>query len=155
MLPVTPRIELDATDVSAGGSVEVSGAGFTAGAELAIELRSTPVRVGTVAAGDTGAFRTAVTVPKDTEAGSHTLVVILPDGTEVTAPLTVTEASGGTGGVTGSETGTESGGTGTVPGGGALAITGAKPAWFLLGGALALLLAGGGMLALRRRAHRE
>lgn len=36
-----------------------------------------------------------------------------------------------------------------------LATMGAEPGWFLLRGALALLLGGGGMLALRRRAHRE
>ncbi|GAB3600270.1 ExeM/NucH family extracellular endonuclease [Microbacterium tumbae] len=90
-------ISLSVGTVAAGGSVTITGEGFEAGLDLVVELRSTPVRVGSVTVADDGTFRLTVIVPADTPAGEHTLAVILPDGSEVTAALTVLAASGGEG----------------------------------------------------------
>ncbi|PRB10322.1 hypothetical protein CQ047_07555 [Microbacterium sp. MYb72] len=157
--PAQPLIDLGADTVVAGGELAVSGTGFPASAELAIELRSTPVRVGQVTTDADGAFRTTVTIPKSTPAGAHTLAVILPDGTEATAAVTVTAAGGtgdanGTGGTGGANaSGGANGGSGSTAPGGGLATTGAEPAWLLLAGALALA-ATGAVLVIRRRATR-
>ncbi len=94
--PVTPEpevpaeIELGAASVTAGSTLAVSGSGFAEGAELRLELRSDPVQLGTVTAGADGSFQRTVTIPANTPAGAHTLAAILPDGTEVTASVTVT-----------------------------------------------------------------
>lgn len=148
--PVDPTLEVGAPSVAAGGQVAISGTGFPAAAELAIELRSTPVRVGVATSDAAGAFRTSVTIPATTPAGAHTLAVILPDGTEATVPITVTRAGDGSGGVT---PGT-GGGADTPSVGGDLATTGGEPGWYLLIGALLLLTLGGGLLARKHRARR-
>ena len=149
--PADPAIEIGAESVVAGGQVTISGTGFPASTDLAIELRSTPVRIGKVTTDAVGAFTTSVTIPKDTPAGAHTLAVIAPSGTEVTAAITVTAATGGGGG-TGGTDGTDAGSGAPKPDGG-LASTGAEPVWMLLAGALTLIVAGGAIV-LRRRAHR-
>jgi len=128
------EITLDAASVEAGGTVTVNGAGFEAGLELAVELRSTPVKVGAVAVADDGTFAVTVTIPKDTAAGEHTIAVIQPDGAEATAALTVTAPGTGSGG-----------------GGGELGVTGADPTPYLVVAALLLLLGGAFVLARRRR----
>ncbi|MBO9626546.1 MAG: metallophosphoesterase [Microbacterium sp.] len=149
--PVTPEpevpatVELGAASVAAGGTVTVSGAGFAAGAEVRLELHSDPVVLGTVTAGADGAFRRTVTIPASTPAGAHTLVAVLPDGTEVRTPLTVTAAStGGNAGTGGAGTG--AGGTGT----GGLATTGADSTPYVVT-AVVLLALGLGLVAWRRR----
>ncbi|PCE15383.1 hypothetical protein AUC47_13860 [Microbacterium sp. SZ1] len=78
--------------VVAGGSLRVSGSGFAAGAQLRLELHSTPVNLGTVTATAAGEFATTVRIPASVSAGVHTLVVVLPDGTQVRAAVTVTAA---------------------------------------------------------------
>ncbi|MEU4014273.1 metallophosphoesterase family protein [Microbacterium sp. NPDC028030] len=146
--PVTPEpevpaeIALDASSVKAGGTVTVSGSGFAEGAELRLELRSDPVQLGTVTAGADGSFQRTVTIPASTPAGVHTLAVILPDGTEVTASVTVTAVSGG-GAVT------PGGGSGSGVDGD-LATTGADSVPYIVA-AVVLLAAGLGLFALRRR----
>ena len=147
--PVTPEpevpaeIELGAASVQAGGKVTVSGSRFAEGAELRLELRSDPVTLGTVTAGADGAFERTVTIPANTPAGAHTLAVILPDGTEVTASLTVTAAVGGV--VTPGD-GSSSGGAND----GGLATTGADSVPYIVA-AVVLLAAGLGLFAMRRR----
>lgn len=146
--PVDPALELSTQSVAAGGRVTIAATGFPAGTEVEIELRSTPVRVGVATADADGAFRTTVTIPSTTPAGAHTLAAILPDGTEVTAPITVTGAGEGQGGVA-----PGSGGGADAPStDGGLAATGGEPGWFLLGGGLLLVALGGFLLARRRRA---
>ncbi|MGM7671025.1 ExeM/NucH family extracellular endonuclease [Microbacterium sp. A93] len=128
--PAAPgNITLGATSVAAGGTVDVSGEGFDAGLELVLELRSTPVQVGTVTVADDGTFRTTITVPKNTAAGEHTLAAIQPNGAEATATLTVTAAPGGSG---------------------QLPTTGADSTPYIVM-AVVLLLLGVGFLVFRRR----
>lgn len=152
--PEQPTVVLGASSVAAGGDVTISGAGFSAAAALRIELRSTPVQLGSVTTDADGGFQSRVTVPADTMPGAHSLVVIDPDGVETTRALTVTPSAGpGTpGGVPEVTPGT---GGAAVPGAGRaqdgrLAATGADSTLFLLGGAL-LLGVGGGFIAMRRR----
>ncbi|MDQ0643525.1 purple acid phosphatase family protein [Microbacterium murale] len=149
---VPAKIELSATSVVAGERISVSGTGFAEGAELEIELRSTPVTVGTATAGADGSFTTAVTIPKATPAGSHTLAVILPDGTEVTAGVTVAVAGGGAD--PGAGNGSGGGSVGGSSGDGDLATTGADSTGLILG-AVVLLALGLGLFAMRRRRHAE
>jgi len=123
-------IALDKSTVAAGGSVTITGEGFEAGDELTIELRSTPVELGTVAVSADGTFSITVLIPKSTSAGAHTLAVIQSDGAEATAALTVTTAGAG--------------------GGDGLAVTGADSMPYVLFAVL-LLAAGLGLVVLRRR----
>lgn len=162
--PETPRLELAGTSAVAGGAVVVLGTGFAPGSELRVELRSTPVLLGTVTADGTGSFRVTMTVPADTVPGAHSLVVVDPDGVETSTPLTVTAAAGG--GDPGAG-GPGDGGGGGAPGAGgaaaplpesgsdtgaasSLAATGADSLPFLLGAVL-LLGTGLGLVVLRRR----
>lgn len=143
-VPATaPGISVSATSVAAGGAVTVNGSGFAAGVAIRLELHSTPVALGDVVTDGNGAFSAAVSIPKDTAAGAHTIVAVLPDGSQVTTPITVTAAAGGTGGGS-------TGGSGT----GALAVTGGEVAPYAALAAL-LLLVGLGLVAARRRVRAE
>lgn len=102
-----PKLVLGASTVVAGGSLKVAGSGFAAGSELVIELRSTPARLGTVTASASGEFTTTVTVPASVDAGPHTVLVTLPDGTTVRAAVTVTAAPSGVAGGALAQTGGE------------------------------------------------
>lgn len=151
--PEPATVAVDAASVVAGSSVIVSGTGFAADAALKIELRSTPVQVGTATADAAGAFRAAVTIPADTAAGAHSIVVIDSAGVETSVALAVTAApvveQPGTGdpdGTTGGGGTSPSTGTGT----GNLATTGADSQPFIFA-ALLLLGAGAVLSVLRRR----
>lgn len=137
-------ITLGASTVEAGGTVTIDGSGFEAGLELTVELRSTPVQIGTAQVADDGTFSLTVTIPADTPAGEHTLAVIQPDGAEATAALTVTAAAGGAG----------DGGAGDGVAGGAggdgLATTGGDPAPFAVLAALLMMLGAAFVVARRR-----
>lgn len=130
-----PSVALGAQSVVAGGILKVSGSGFDAGAVLRIELHSTPVELGTVTTSADGGFATTVTVPSSIPAGAHTLVVILPDGSQLRSAVTVTAAQGGA----------------TT---GELAQTGGVLFGAALWAALAALLVGG-ILVARRRAQQQ
>ncbi|MGH3689333.1 MAG: endonuclease/exonuclease/phosphatase family protein [Microbacterium sp.] len=152
--PGQPSLEIGSVSVAAGASVTVEGTNFPAAAALRIELRSTPVQLGTVTTDAAGAFRTTVTVPAGTTPGAHSLVVIDPDGVETTSAITVTAPTDGTtpGGTPGRTSG--SGGA-AVPGSGdardgSLATTGADSTPFILAAVL-LLGAGLGLVVTRRR----
>lgn len=88
------QLSLGLESVKAGDSVVVSGSSFAPGSAIVLELRSTPVSLGGVASDDTGAFTQEVRIPVTTHAGAHEIVAIMPDGSEVTAALTVTSGSG-------------------------------------------------------------
>ncbi|WEK60080.1 MAG: endonuclease/exonuclease/phosphatase family protein [Candidatus Microbacterium colombiense] len=89
-----PTVMLGAQSVVAGGDLKVSGKGFVSGSELRLELHSAPVSLGTVTASAEGEFSTVVSIPTSTSAGAHSLVVILPDGTQLRVAVTVTAAQG-------------------------------------------------------------
>lgn len=150
--PEPAVLTLDADSVVAGGSVSVAGSGFAANAALRIELRSTPVAMGSITADADGAFRTSVTVPVETPAGAHRIVVIDAAGVETAIALAVTAAPVVTQPGT-DDPGDTSGGGVTAPGSGddgSLATTGADSTPFVLAGAL-LLAAGAVLLVVRRR----
>lgn len=160
--PEQPSVSLGSVSVAAGASVSVEGADFAAGVALRIELRSTPVLLGTVTTDAAGTFRTTVTVPAGTAPGAHSLVLIDPDGVETAAAITVTAAPGGGGGDQGGgdqgggapgNGGVTAPGDGTGSGSGnddSLATTGADSTPLLLA-AVALLGAGIGLVVMRRR----
>ena len=141
-------ITLDAATVKAGGTVNIVGSGFEAGLELVVELRSTPVEIGSVQVADDGTFTLAVTIPANTPAGDHTIAVIQPDGAEATAPITITAADG-TGGSGGAGDAGSAGGSD-----GDLATTGADPTPYLILAALLLML-GAAFVVARRRTRVE
>lgn len=152
--PGQPSLEIGSVWVAAGASVTVEGTSFPAAAALRIELRSTPVQLGTATTDAAGAFRTTVTVPSGTTPGAHSLVVIDPDGVETTSAITVTAPTDGTtpGGTPGGTPG--SGGAAASGSGdardGSLATTGADSTPFILAAVL-LLGAGLGLVVARRR----
>src|SRR5690606_17023058 len=163
--PQVPAVQLTASSVQAGASLEVSGTGFAAGEELVFELRSDPVRVGAVTADADGAFRTTVAIPAATDAGQHTLAVIRADGSEVTSALTVTAAAvvpgdgddGGEPGTTDPDAGAGAGagsGSGSGPDAGSLATTGADSIPYVITAAVLLAL-GSVLLVARRRARSD
>ncbi|MCV0376983.1 endonuclease/exonuclease/phosphatase family protein [Microbacterium sp.] len=154
--PEQPNVQLGAASVAAGSDVTISGTDFPATTALRIELRSTPMPLGTATTDASGAFRATVTVPADASPGAHSIVVIDPDGAETTVALTVTASIGGEspGGTPGGAPGT---GGAAAPGSGggtvksdSLATTGADSMPLLLGGAL-LLGVGLGLVVWRRR----
>ncbi|MGP6169848.1 hypothetical protein ACTU6V_01415 [Microbacterium sp. A204] len=147
---VPASLVLGAESVVAGGKVAVSGADFAPGAEIVFELRSTPVRIGSATVAADGSFTASLTIPAETPAGAHTLAAILPDGTEVTAALTVTAAASDVGPGAGDDGTTGSGGSAS----GDIATTGADST-ALIAGAVLLLAMGLGLFAMRRRMRAE
>lgn len=146
-------VELGSASVVAGGSVTITGNGFAPDAALRIELRSTPVSLGSVTTDGSGAFRRVVTIPTGTAPGAHSIVVIDAAGAETTVAVTVTAAPGGGQSGGGQPGGGQPGGGATAPGtpgGDALASTGADSTPLLLGSVL-LLVAGFALVVLRRR----
>ena len=85
-------ISVDGTP-AAGATVTVTGAGFAPGAEdIAIEVHSDPIVVGTANADDSGKFSAEVTIPDSLPAGAHQIVARVGDS-EVAAPATFTVAA--------------------------------------------------------------
>ncbi|WDH79541.1 ExeM/NucH family extracellular endonuclease [Microbacterium esteraromaticum] len=126
-------ISLDRSTVAAGESVTISGEGFPAGEKVMLELRSTPVQLGSATVREDGTLSATVMIPKGTAAGEHSIVAILTDGSEASAKITVTAAGGDTG-----------------SGDGDLATTGADSTAFIVLAVL-LLVAGGALVLIRRR----
>lgn len=77
--PATPGVTLDASTVTAGGPVSFSADGFAPDSQVAVELHSEPVALGTVRADAAGHVAGTVTIPSDTPAGDHDLVLIGTD----------------------------------------------------------------------------
>jgi len=130
--PVAPTIVVSGS-LRAGGTLIVSGIGFTSAEKYRVELRSEPTLLGDVVADGSGGFRLASKLPRGVPAGAHTVVVML-DGVDVASvPVSIAAADA----VSGSD-----------PDG--LATTGTDVAW-PLGAAALLLLAGVAMILIRRR----
>lgn len=62
------------TTVTAGGTVQATGANFRPGEAVSVVLNSDPVLLGTITADADGNFAGSVTIPAGTVAGTHTLV---------------------------------------------------------------------------------
>lgn len=132
-----PTLSLGATKVAAGGEITVSGEGWTPETAVTVELHSDPVVLAKdVAVNSAGAFSQKVTIPADTAAGEHTLVVT--NGTEtVSVKVTVTAATSGGSGDNG-----ESADTAETSDDGELAKTGANGIVWILVAAGVLGVAG-------------
>ena len=77
---------------SPGGTVNVTGSGFTAGESVAISVHSTPVLLKTVAASESGGVDTTVTLPPDLPDGPHQIVLVgATSGHTSTIALTVVQ----------------------------------------------------------------
>lgn len=70
-----PVITLSSSSLAAGGTISLSGTGFTANSDVRIELHSEPVVLATVQTDSGGVVTTTVTIPAGTPAGVHSLVV--------------------------------------------------------------------------------
>lgn len=134
------------TTPAPGQQITVEVTGLLPFSTVVVEMRSTPVMLGTFTADANGVLRVAVTVPANASFGSHTIVAtgVSPSGAPVTAsiPVTVTSTAatttpGGTGGT---------GGTGVT----FLPRTGADLAALLTVGG-ALVIAGGAAVRTARR----
>jgi LPXTG-motif cell wall-anchored protein len=137
-----PSISLGDADsrVTAGSTVSLSGRDFAADIELTVMLYSTPVQLAAVSTDAQGTFDTMVTIPAETDAGEHRIEVT--DGNGDTAEVAITVVAAGT-----AANGTAANGTAAS----GLANTGVSSVTPMLGGALALLAAGAGVLLIRRR----
>ncbi|UOE43613.1 OmpL47-type beta-barrel domain-containing protein [Agromyces larvae] len=137
--PNEPSLGIDVSgDLEVGDEVELTGSDVPAG-EYTVVFRSDPVEVAQAEVGVDGALTVAFTVPQ-VDAGEHTIELVGSDGS-VVASLGVTVAA------TAASAGSGSGAAG------GLASTGFEGAFAALG-ALALLVAGGVTLVIRRRAAR-
>jgi hypothetical protein len=77
-----------------GESVTLTGAGLPPNTPIDVDLFSDPVRLGSTITDALGAFRLVVTIPADTPAGIHTIVITGPAGVpRLELPFTVTLAS--------------------------------------------------------------
>lgn len=131
-------ISVDPGSVAAGGTITVKGAKFEPGDAVTIELRSTPVVLGTATAGADGTFSAKFVIPVKTAVGAHTIVAVQPNGAESSAALTVTAAAGAPGGP-----------------GDNIANTGFEGGTFALAALLVLLLGAGLTVVSRRRQYAE
>jgi PKD repeat protein len=85
---------LSAGTVQAGGTVTVSGDGFSIGEAVSVELHSTPVHVGSTSADFLSHVSTTVTIPATTPPGQHAIVLTgLVSGNTVSIPILVTAGS--------------------------------------------------------------
>ena len=142
--PAEPSLSVSASTVTAGSSIEVSGSGFPASADVRIELHSDPVVLGTVRTDAAGALRLTARIPAGTPSGAHEIVA-LADGVSARAVLTVTASADATSPGTGSGQGAQDDG---------LASTGGDTAWLVpVAVGAGLLLLAGVTLVLRRRAR--
>lgn len=147
---VVPTLELSRSTVPAGEDVRVTGTDFASDTPLSIELHSTPIFLGEVTTDHDGGFAATVTIPVDTIAGAHRVVIEIADGQYVSSALTVTAAPPAPGG------NPDSGGTSgepprTTPG--TLPATGADSSLALAIGLLTVLggIAIGATVTARRR----
>lgn len=142
---LSAEIELSATEVAQGGSLQVTGRGFAPEETVVVELHSDPVTLGEGVTDAAGAFRLEVTIPADAALGAHT-VVATGAGSELVAEAALRVVTADDGSGDGSGNGTDDG---QRPGGW-LPRTGAGVTG-LVTAMLALLVAGGIALGMRRR----
>jgi hypothetical protein len=135
--PNAPTVTASASSVGAGGSLTVSGDGFTPNSSVMVTLHSSPVTLAVTTADPTGAFSVVVTIPSDTTPGTHTILATDPNGDSASTLLVVTGTAVAVG-------------TAATP---SLPFTGADIA--ALSGVGAIAMALGGMLILTSRRRRR
>lgn len=170
-----PAGELDKDSVAVGGEVTISGEGFKPGTTATFTLHSEPVVLGTAVVAADGTVELTATVPADTTAGAHSIIITgtsaSGEDAEVSLSLAVTAAEDPSASASPSATATATGSTtgpatkapattapatkATDTDGDDLAHTGTNAFMGLLMAA-ALLLAGGlSVMTVRRRGKRS
>jgi hypothetical protein len=89
-----PVIQVSPGSGNPGGSVHVQASGFLPGESVDVELHSTPRLLATFTADLGGAIDGSVTIPTDTDPGSHSIVVIAASGATASTAFTVLAATG-------------------------------------------------------------
>lgn len=140
--PVDPKLTVSGS-LHAGGTITIDGTGFPTGAEVAFELHSDPIALGSATADALGALHLGATIPASLAGGSHS-VVALVGGVQLVSVAVQIEAPPGSGGP-GPGPGSSAG-----VGEGVLARTGADASGGAVLAASAVLL-GLGLVMLRRR----
>ena len=96
--PGKPGMSVRDSTLAAGGRLELTASGFAAGETVQVWLHSTPRLLVAQPADADGAVTVSVVVPRDTEAGNHTVRLVgLTSGTEVSHELRVASADGSRG----------------------------------------------------------
>jgi hypothetical protein len=134
--------------VPPGGKITVTDTGWMPDSQVDLELHSDPVNLGSATVGDDGSFSKEVTIPADTPEGTHTIVITGTgdDQQPQTHSVEIKVSSEVVNSGSTTTTTTASGGSG----GGSLPFTGG-PAMPLLIVSVAMILAGVGLGARRRR----
>jgi LPXTG-motif cell wall-anchored protein len=142
-VPVDPRLTVSGS-LQPGGTISIDGTGFAAGAEVALELHSDPVALGTATADALGALHLDANIPATLPAGVHAVVALVGGAQLASVAVQISPAPGSGGSGPGSGPG-----AGAV-GAGVLAQTGADTS---RGAALAAgtVLLGLALVLLRRR----
>lgn len=155
--PPAPSVQV-AGDLVVGGTITVTGSAFEPGTAVVIELRSDPVQLATATVGGDGTFSVTGTIPSDTPAGTHQIVVMVGGADVASQAITIAAADGGSTGGGGTGGGSESGGSsgGGSSHGGSLSSTGgdAAPMWAALALGITVLGAGSVLLIHSRRRTR-
>lgn len=136
--PTSPTLHVTGALV-AGGKITVTGTAFEPGTPVTVELRSDPVQLGTATVDASGAFTLTGTIPVNTPAGQHAIVVLSGAVQLATLAVTISPAADG-------------GGSGSLPSA-PLASSGVDLTMLWSGIAIAslLLAAGCWLLAMRSR----
>lgn len=138
-----PIVMLSDATLSAGDSISITVSGFDAGVDVALELHSTPVSLGSITTDADGSGTVDVTIPADSAPGEHEIVAAGGDLT-ASAALSIIAANTSAPGGSGSE-GSDASSEGALP------VTGAGPWLIGLVAALMLLLTGAALARRRRR----
>lgn len=86
-----PQVNLTSSALISGESITLAGSIHSANSEIRVELHSVPVVLATTQSAGNGAFTTSFTIPVNTSAGAHTLVILdVSAGTSTSIPVTVT-----------------------------------------------------------------
>ena len=140
--PVGPQVS--SASVTPGGKITVTDTGWQPGSIVDLTLHSDPVDLGGANVGDDGAFAKLVTIPSDTAVGTHTIEISGTDANGDSATHAVKLTVSSTTATTSSSGKNGSSSSGTLP------FTGG-PARPLVGVGLAMIVAGIGLGARRRR----
>jgi hypothetical protein len=88
-----PIVTFPAVNFAAGGTTTVTATGFPANTLIRVELRSTPVTLGTFTTNSLGGFTTNVIIPRSTPAGNHHIVFVNAETEEDLSSTAITVAS--------------------------------------------------------------